>query len=120
MRSERMKDEGGRMKSEEKDGKLPEPENGFWALVELFGHQRIAGFVSEHQMGGETFIRVDVPEVKDCNGFTRLYGKGAIYSVSPAAKELVLRLVAAMRVVPIQPYELRGLPAIEHGAMSDE
>ena len=39
-----------------KEEKLPEPENGFWALVELFGHQRIAGFVSEHAMGGETFV----------------------------------------------------------------
>lgn len=99
-----------------KEEKLPEPENGFWALVELFGHQRIAGFVSEHAMGGETFVRVDVPEVKDCNRFTRLFGKGAIYSISPAGKDVVLRLVAAMRVVPIQPYELKMVPAIGHEA----
>jgi len=100
----------------QKDEKLPEPENGFWALVELFGHQRIAGFVSEHQIGGETFIRVDVPEVKGVNGFTRLFGKGAIYSISPVGKDTAQRLCESLRTVPIQPYELRSVPAIGNEA----
>jgi hypothetical protein len=91
-----------------------DPENGFWALVDLFGHQRIAGFVSEYQMGGETFVRVDVPRVKDCAGFTRLFGKGAIYAISPTSADVASRLAAALRSVPIQPYELSTVPAIGH------
>lgn len=41
-----------------------------WALVELFGHQRIAGHVTEQQIGGCQFVRVDVPEIEDKPGFT--------------------------------------------------
>jgi hypothetical protein len=32
------------------------------AVVELFGHQRIAGKVTEQSIGVATFIRIDVPE----------------------------------------------------------
>ena len=37
-----------------------QPAESFHAVVELFGHQRIAGTVSQHVFGGETFVRVDV------------------------------------------------------------
>lgn len=52
-----------------------------WCIVELFGHQRIAGRVTEQTIGGCSFVRVDVPESKDRAAFTRLLGQGAIYSI---------------------------------------
>jgi hypothetical protein len=52
-----------------------------WAIVELFGHQRISGRVSEQTVGGCAFVRVDVPETKKAPAFTRLFGQGAIYSI---------------------------------------
>lgn len=97
----------------EEGREIPEPENGFWGIIDLFGHQRLAGYVSEFALGGETFVRVDVPDMKDRKGFTRFFGKGAIYSLSPVAKEIALRLVEAWRVKPIQPFEMQ-LGAIEH------
>lgn len=33
----------------------------FWAIVELFGHARIAGRVTEQVIAGQGFIRADVP-----------------------------------------------------------
>jgi hypothetical protein len=35
-----------------------------WCIVELFGHTKIAGKVSEAQIGGQSFIRVDVPQIE--------------------------------------------------------
>ena len=88
------------------------PENGFYALVELFGHQRIVGFVSEYQLGGESFVRVDVPQIEDVAGFTRLFGKGAIYAINPLTEDVAKRLAVSVRAVPLHAY---ALPAqIEH------
>ena len=53
-----------------------------WAIVELFGHQKIAGRVSEQSIGGCSFVRVDVPETKRVPAFSRLFGNGAIYSMT--------------------------------------
>ena len=32
-----------------------------WCIVELFGHNQIAGKVTEQAIGGQSFVRVDVP-----------------------------------------------------------
>jgi len=53
-----------------------------WAILELFGHTRIAGKISEQTIGGCAFVRVDVPAVNDAPAFTRLFGSGAIYSIT--------------------------------------
>jgi hypothetical protein len=57
-----------------------------WAIVELFGHQKIAGRVSEQVIGGCSFVRVDVPETENetekAPAFTKLYGNGAIYAIT--------------------------------------
>lgn len=49
-------------------------ENEFYAIVELFGHQRIAGKISEQTIAGQNFIRVDVPDTERNPGFSKLYG----------------------------------------------
>jgi hypothetical protein len=59
-----------------------------WAIVELFGHQRVAGCVSEQQLAGTTFLRVDVPETDSAEPYTRYYGAGSIYSVTPVSEEI--------------------------------
>ena len=57
-----------------------------WGIVDLFGHTRLAGRISEQTIGGETFIRVDIPNGANAEGaddfHTRLFGKGAIYGIS--------------------------------------
>ena len=53
-----------------------------YGIVALFGHKQIAGRISEQTIGGETFIRVDVPHAEGDGYHTQLFGKGAIYSMS--------------------------------------
>ncbi len=40
------------------------------AVVELFGHQRIAGKVTEQTVGSATFVRIDVPQTPREHGFS--------------------------------------------------
>jgi hypothetical protein len=58
-----------------------------WAFVELFGHMRIAGKVSESTIGGCSFVRLDVPATTGKPGYTRYLGNGAIYSITPCSEE---------------------------------
>ena len=75
-----------------------------WAVVELFGHQRIAGRVTEQVIAGQGFIRVDVPAIGNIVAFTRLFGPGAIYSIIPTTEEMVLAHVSANVGEPIHIY----------------
>jgi hypothetical protein len=98
-----------------------------WAIVEVMGHKRLAGFVSEQAVGGASFIRVDVPEAevpslygRDAGtpeklaGFTQLLGAASIYAITPCTEEVAKRAVASFRARPVQHLDLsppRALPA---------
>ena len=79
-----------------------------WAIVDLFGHTKTAGRISEFVLGGETFIRVDIPDGTE-KFHTELYGKSAIYKIAlvdePIAREMASRLGSR----PVHRYELGNL-----------
>ncbi len=91
-------------------------------IVELFGHQRIAGRVSDQQLGGSALLRVDVPEVDGQKGFTKFYGTGAIYAITPVSEETMLQAVRALRPVPIERWvlETRQIPSVAGRADPDD
>jgi hypothetical protein len=93
------------MKDEMSDQAPNEPFRS-WAIVEIFGHERIAGEVSEQTIGGGTFIRVDVPAVNGQQAFTRFYGDKAIYSIQPVSEDIACRAAASMHVRPVNVYLL--------------
>ena len=68
------------------------------ALVELFGHARIAGLVTEQTIAGQGFIRVDVPETKRSPAFTKLFGPSAIYSMTPVTEEMAQRIAEGIYI----------------------
>lgn len=82
-----------------------------WAIVELFGHNRAAGEISEQAIGGETFIRVDIPRAEGAP-YTRLFGKGAIYCIN-ICEESTARSYAMRLSEPLYPYTALPAPATE-------
>jgi len=77
-----------------------------WALVELFGHARIVGRVTEATIGGGAFIRVDVPDGSGGIAFTRFFGPGAIYSISPITEQTAVGMAANIGAEPVRPYDV--------------
>lgn len=77
-----------------------------WALVELYGHQRIVGRVREATIGGCSFVRVDVPAVGEQKEFTRYFGQNAIYSLNPIAEGVAMQLAERFRNPPVSAYDL--------------
>jgi len=84
----------------------PKEELKSWALVELFGHQRIVGFLTAATMGGSgVLFRVDVPSlIKDGKesraAFTRYFGIGAIYSITPVTESMVREMLPHVDGLP--------------------
>jgi hypothetical protein len=75
-----------------------------WAIIEIFGHTQIAGKVTEASIVGCSFIRVDVPECDGQPAFTKFYGQGAIYSMTPCGEQVARAALAQIRPAPISVY----------------
>jgi len=75
-----------------------------YCIIELFGHQRIAGKVTEQVVAGQGFIRVDVPATSRQPAFTRMFGSGAIYSITPVEKEIAEKAAEAIYIEPVTIY----------------
>lgn len=83
-----------------------------WALLELFGHQRICGRISTQMVGAAALIRVDVPDLTKAGkvvrkGFTRFYGPAAIYSLTPVDEAAVRQLLPMISGEPVKEWEYR-------------
>lgn len=91
-----------------------------WALVELFGHSRIAGLVTEQAIGGCSFLRVDVPAIDTEPAFTKCYGNGAIYGMTFVTEEIARAAAKSYRVVPVTAYEIPELRQLRLQKPEDE
>ena len=86
-------------------------ENKFelFAIVELFGHQRISGKVTEQSIGVATFIRVDVAATKQQPPFTRLLNPSAIYAINPVTEEVATATAERLEAKPIDAWDIREM-----------
>ncbi len=87
-----------------------------WCVVEIMGHKKFAGFVSEQAVGGASFVRVDVPEVTTEKGdvlpsFSKLFGASSIYCLSPCTEATAKAFAAQMRTESFSRYEAPRLMA---------
>ena len=80
------------------------------AIVELMGHQTIAGHVLTSVLGSTVMLRVDVPARGNQLGFTRYYGMSAIYSLTLVSEEVMLAALDELSPRPVTVYMPRLLP----------
>lgn len=76
-----------------------------WAIVELMGHVRMAGLVSEEQHFGATLGRIDIPR-GDTEFATQFFGGGSVYRISPCSEEVARAVAARNQPMPVQRWEL--------------
>jgi len=103
-----------------------------WAVIEMFGHSREAGYVSTEYFGTGALFRVDVPELPErevvlvrpewinnqlagkgskilrssVQGRTRFIGPGAVYAMNPCSQEAVTKVLEAMSSRDVKIVEL--------------
>ena len=86
-----------------------ERESDVWAIVEIMGHSRFAGRVSECQAFGAPLIRVEVPEVDDQPAFEKHFGAAAIFAITPCDEAYARAAAQAFRSRPLALVELSAI-----------
>ncbi len=77
-----------------------------WAIVDVMGHNRFVGLVTEQVVAGAGFVRVDVPKTSKLPAWSKLIGTGSIYSITPVERDIAVAMVERMQKQPIQAFEL--------------
>lgn len=85
-----------------------------WAVVELMGHNKIAGKIKEVSIAGGAMLRVDVPAVGEQKEYTRFFGHSSIYSINPTTEEVATAMVSQCGSQPVHRYELPKLAEKNH------
>lgn len=77
-----------------------------WAIVEIMGHQKFAGYLTEQTIAGAGMLRLDVPAVGELLGFTRLFNTSSVYSITPTSEEVARQVAAALKQQPVTVWDL--------------
>ncbi|TXH46021.1 MAG: acetyltransferase [Desulfurellales bacterium] len=101
----------------------------FWAIVEVMGHKKFAGRVTEQVIGGASFVRVDVPASGDELAYSKLFGAGSIYCITPVDEQVARAVAPKCGESPVSVWNLpeewqtkiraRSLPAPQESAGED-
>ena len=75
-----------------------------WAIVEVMGHGRFAGQISEHKVGVAVLIRVDVPAVGNLPAFTKLIAPAALFGITPCDEATAKTAAEEFRSTPVYLY----------------
>lgn len=79
-----------------------------WAIVELMGHRRLAGRLTEQEIAGSGFLRLDIPSDPPA---TQFYRPAAVYAITPTTEETARRVATLSRPAPVQAWELAPAPS---------
>lgn len=76
-----------------------------WAILELMGHVKLAGRVTEEEHFGAKLGRIDIPRAD--GGFTtQFFGGGSVYRLTPTTEEIARHIAQNNQPRPVQVWEL--------------
>lgn len=80
-----------------------------WALVELMGHNKIAGKVTEHKFGNQSMLRVDVPDVGELPAFTKIIAVNAVYAINPLSEQDAVDYAKILNAKPLDVWDMQSI-----------
>lgn len=90
---------------------MDEENPGFneWCVLDLMGHRRLAGHVTEQQVGGTNLLRIDVYRGDSPTPVaTQLYSAAAVFCITPTTEAIARRLARSQYPVPVARWELEA------------
>lgn len=91
-----------------------QPSFSEWAVLELMGHRKLAGKVTEQTIGGHGFVRLDIPD-----GPTQFYSPSSVYCLTPVTEDTARAYAEQNKPQPVTRWELPQLPARGPGSDRD-
>ncbi|MDD5094069.1 MAG: acetyltransferase [Dehalococcoidia bacterium] len=90
-----------------------------WAILELMGHIRLGGKVTEEQRFGGTMGRIDIP---DGNGglITQYFGANAVFRLTPTTEDIARMVADRSMAAPIHSWEFPQLRQAQPGTAGDD
>lgn len=82
-----------------------------WCVLELMGHRRLGGYVSEAVIAGTGLIRIDVPGPGE-KRVTQFYSPAALYCLTPTTEELARAVAESNQPQPVHEWELPASTAV--------
>lgn len=75
-----------------------------WAIVELMGHVKIAGKLTEVERFGAKMGRLDIPTA---DGFvTQFFGGSSVYRITPVSEDVARHVAGrSINVEPVSPWD---------------
>lgn len=77
-----------------------------WAILEIMGRQRFAGYITEETIAGASMLRLDVPAVDGLPAFTRLFSAASVYAITPVTEQLAREVAEGLKQQPMAIYDL--------------
>ncbi len=82
-----------------------------WGIVELLGHVRLAGRVSEVERFGAKLGRIDIPDVSagaapDAVLSTQFFNGSSLYRYTPCSEDAARAVAKSNQPQPVKPWEL--------------
>ncbi len=78
-----------------------------WAILELMGHKRLAGYVTEVEFAGSAMIRIDIPGDEEGDTASQLYNSSAMYCLTPTDETTARRVAKMSAMAPMTRWELQ-------------
>lgn len=80
---------------------------GQWGILELMGHVRLGGFVTEETLFGTALGRIDIPGPNGART-TQYFGGSSIYRLTPTTEELATAVALHGQPEPVHRWEMPG------------
>ena len=92
-----------------------------WCILELMGHRRLAGLVTEQQIAGHGFLRLDVPGEGEAPwSASQWYSPTSVYCITPTTEDIARKLAADNRPRPATRWELEPRHPVEEDEEDEE
>jgi hypothetical protein len=92
-----------------------------WAIVELMGHVKLAGKLSEQKLAGMSFLKLDIPAkpgtaVEGEFSATQFINPSSVYRIHPTTEDVARAVADSIAPDPVSRWEVKALmpsPALD-------